>query len=399
MHEPEIAALPDGWPRPGADALAHSAKLCRLLAERVKIGDGWLSFHDWMEAVLYEPGLGYYSAGAVRFGGAGDFITAPGLSSLFGRTLARQCAEVLEACGGDTIMELGPGRGELAVDVLEALDALDALPARYLLLDRSAALRDEQSRRLQRLPIRLRDRVRWLDRLPAHPLRGVVLANEVADALPVHRFRRVVDGVDCLGVGMEADRFVWRWRSADTLLVDQVRDIERALGRELPPGYVSEVSPGLAPWIGSLADGLDAGLLLIMDYGYPRAEYYRPERSDGTLICHYRHRVHDDALLLPGLQDITAFVDFTTVAEAGASAGLDVVGYAPQAHFLMGAGMTRVLEELEWADQAEWLRLTQQAKTLLLPGEMGERFQVLGMGRKLSRVPDGFSLYNHLRRL
>lgn len=398
-QEIEQRPVPEGWPQPSAEAVAHSRQLSRLVAERVRDGEGWLSFHDWMEAVLYAPGLGYYSAGAARFGAAGDFVTAPGVSSLFGRTLARQCAEILIACDGDTILEFGPGNGRLAVDILQALEAMDALPERYLMLDRSGALRAEQEASLAALGDNLRQRVTWLDHLPAEPVRGLILANEVADALPVHRFRRTEEGVRCLGVGLDGGRFVPAEREAGERLQEAVAAVERDLGRRLATGYVSEYSPSLPGWIGSLSDCLAAGLALVIDYGYPRAEYYHPQRREGTLRCHYRHRSHDDWLMLPGLQDITAFVDFTAAAEAAVTAGLEVAGYASQAHFLMGAGITEVLSSSPGNDSPERVNLAQQAKALMLPGEMGERFRVLGLARNLPCSVSGFSLYNHVRKL
>ncbi|MEX0732366.1 MAG: SAM-dependent methyltransferase [Aquisalimonadaceae bacterium] len=397
--DPDPGQLPADWPAPSDDAMEHCRRLARRLGERITANDGWISFHDWMEAALYAPGLGYYSAGARRFGPAGDFITAPVISSLFGWTLARQCAQVLADCGGDTILEFGPGDGDLAVDVLQELQRMDALPARYLLLERSGTLRARQQERLQDLPVDIASRVQWLDRLPETPIRGVMLANEVADALPVQRFHRTADGVAELGVTLEKNRFAWAEQPADTALTDSIAALEGDLGRALPADYISEFSPQLAGWMGALADALEAGVALIVDYGYPRPDYYLPERREGTLMCHYRHRAHGDALLLPGLQDITAFVDFTLAAEGAFAAGLEVVGYTSQAHFLMGAGLPEVLQTHAEIGTLEQVRLAQQAKTLMMPGEMGERFQVLAVGRELPGQLSGFSLYNYLHRL
>jgi len=395
-----IGGVPGGWPQPSGEALAHSRKLAEHLAHGIAQGGNWISFQGWMETALYEPGLGYYSAGAARFGPAGDFITAPVISSLFGWTLARQCARALEDCGGDTILEFGPGKGDLAADVLLELDRLQALPERYLLLERGGALRQQQQERLSALPAHLSARVQWLDRPPQQPVRGVILANEVADALAVQRFRRTASGVDVVGVSMDGGRFVLAERPADAGLTAAVEALERELGRRFPAGYCSEISPQLPGWMGVLGDSLEAGLALIIDYGYARRDYYMDERRDGTLMCHYRHRAHGDPLLLPGLQDMTAFVDFTAAAEGAVAAGLDVIGFASQAHFLLGAGLPGVLEErAREQSEADYLRLAQQAKTLVMPGEMGERFQVLAVGRGLTREVSGFSLYNQLHRL
>lgn len=399
IPDPDTGQIPTGWPVPSDEALEHSRRLSRLLAERISASGGWISFHDWMEAALYEPGLGYYSAGATRFGPAGDFITAPVVSSLFGWTLAHQCAEVLNDCGGDSILEFGPGDGDLAADVLLELQRLDALPERYLMLERSGTLRARQQARLDELPADLRGRVQWLDRPPEATIRGVILANEVADALPVHRFRRTADGVAMLGVTLENNRFAWAEKPADAALADAVMAVERDLGQRLPTDYESEISPQLAGWMGVVADSLEAGVALIVDYGYPRADYYLPERSQGTLMCHYRHRAHEDPLLLPGLQDITAFVDFTAAADGALAAGLQVSGYASQAHFLMAAGLPEVLQIHAEVGTLDQLQLAQQAKTLMMPGEMGERFQVLAVGRQLPGKLKGFSLYNYIHRL
>lgn len=396
---PDVGRIPSGWPVPGEDALAHSRRLAGLLAERIADEGGWISFQDWMEAVLYWPGLGYYSAGARRFGSDGDFITAPLVSPLFGWTLAHQCAQVLEEVQGDTILEFGPGDGDLAADILVELDRLERLPARYLLLERSAALRERQQERLNRLPARLSGRVGWLDRPPETPVRGVILANEVADALAVQRFRRGRDGVEALGITLSGNRFEWDARPADPTLLEAVNAIERHLGHALPAGYTSEASTQLPGWMGTVADSLDAGAALIIDYGYPRAEYYLPERREGTLMCHYRHRAHGDPLLLPGLQDITAFVDFTLAAEDALDAGLEVLGYASQAHFLMGAGLPDLLQRRIEEEPGEQVRFAQHAKTLMMPGEMGERFQVLAVGKRCSVPLAGFSLYDSTHRL
>lgn len=394
------ADLPRGWPAPDAEAQAISDRLALQLRERIATSDqGWMPFDAWMEAVLYTPGLGYYSGGAAKFGEVGDFVTAPVVSPLFAWTLARDVRRVLER-DGDTILEFGPGDGRLCVEMLSELARLESLPERYLLLERSASLRARQAEALRALPEELRGRVQWLDEPPAGGVRGVILANEVADALPVRRFRRTQDAALELGVELgEHGRFRWGARSG-TDIADRVGKLERALGRELAPGYETEYHQQLPGWVNVLSDSLARGLCLVIDYGYPRDEYYHPQRRQGTLMCHYRHRAHGDPFLLPGLQDVTAFVDFTAVAEAGDDAGLDVIGYTAQAHYLMGAGVTEVLQErMRGADPQQSLRLSQQAKILMLPGEMGERFQVLGLARKCEIQPLGFSTYNRLERL
>ncbi len=395
-----VADLPRSWPQPEPEALELSERLAARLRERIAASDdGWMPFDTWMEAALYTPGLGYYAGGAAKFGGAGDFVTAPVVSPLFAWTLARDVARILRA-GGDTVLEFGPGDGQLCVELLQELAELDALPEHYLLLERSASLRARQEEALQALPEEVRRRVYWLDAPPQDKVRGVILANEVADALPVRRFQRTEDGVLELGVELADDGgFRWGTRARDDL-AGHVAALETVLGRRLQPGYESEYHQQLPGWINVLSDSLHWGICLVIDYGYPRDEYYHPQRRQGTLMCHYRHRAHPDPFLLPGLQDITAFVDFTAMAEVGQEAGMDVLGYTAQAHYLMGAGITQVLEaRMRAADEAASLRLSQQAKTLMLPGEMGERFQVLGLGRGCEEALAGFSMYNRLERL
>lgn len=390
----------DELPQPDDAAVAHSQALRERIDAAIAMAGGALDFAEYMALALYAPGLGYYSAGQQRFGPGGDFTTAPLMSDLFSRTLALEVARVLADVDGDTVLEFGAGTGQMAADILLGLEAADALPARYLIVEVSADLRAAQARTLEKLPAALAQRVAWLERLPTQPIRGVVLANEVLDALPVRRFRRTAAGVECLAVGhCPKGDLVWQSRPADDELVSAVETIERALGQPLPSGYCSEWCPGLVPWIHSLADLIEAGAALLIDYGYPRAEYYHPQRSTGTLLCHYRHRAHDDPFFLPGLQDITASVDFTAVAEAADTAGLALLGFATQGNYLAGAGLPHLLEQMAAGDPNRAAELAQQAKPLLFPDEMGERFKVLGLGRGLSTPPVGFGFADHRDRL
>ncbi|MCB1560742.1 MAG: SAM-dependent methyltransferase [Xanthomonadales bacterium] len=340
-----------------------------------------------MELALYAPGLGYYSAGATKFGEAGDFITAPELGSLFADGVAQAVSALIRELGPDAeFIELGGGSGAFAEDALKRLDELDALPARYRILEPSAQLRQRQQERIAALDDRLSARVEWLDRPPHEPFGGVIFANEVLDALPTTRFR-IHDGeVFEEGIAIDDDGSLRTARiQTDALVAQAVRGLERNLGIELPDGYTSELLPQLPYWIQAVCGGLRRGLALFVDYGYPRREFYLPERSDGTLVCHYRHRAHGDALHLPGLQDITAFVDFTAVAEAGHHAGLELAGYSSQAQFLLGNGLPERVESLlAGADTEAQYRLTQQVKRLTLPGDMGERFQVMGLSRGIN---------------
>lgn len=347
-----------------------------------------------MREALYAPGLGYYSAGSAKLGAEGDFTTAPEVSSVFGYCLARQLAELQPHLDGP-VLELGPGSGRLAHDVLTALDALDALPERYLLLEPSADLRARQERLLAGHAAARRTRIEWLDEPPAEPWQGIVLANEVLDALPVRCFE-ITDGADDSrlkerGVGVAGDTFEWVAREASPDLVAAVARLEDTLGRRLSPGYQSEYCPALAGWLATVVRSLERGIVLFSDYGLPRAEYYLPERATGTLICHYRHRAHDDPFLHPGLQDISAWVDFTAVAEAGAGAGWSLAGFTTQAHFLIGAGLEQVLASEAPQGGALELRRASEVRTLTLPGEMGERFKFMALVRDFDSPLSGFS--------
>lgn len=380
-----------GLPAPDSASLAHSGKVAARIRAAIAEAGGSISFAEFMQLALYAPGLGYYAAGSTKLGPAGDFVTAPEVSALFGRVLARQAAGVLRELPAGSVLELGAGSGALAVEMLAALDEHGAALERYLVLEVSADLRDRQEqlireRRPQDLP-----RVEWL---PAFPSRftGVILANEVADALPVERFRKVAGGVRQIRVTANREGFGWCDAPAPGFLVEAVERIEDDLGYSLPDGYVSEVSAGLPAWIGALAACIDSGFVFLFDYGVSRREYYAPDRSGGWLRCHFRHRAHDDPLVWPGIQDISAWVDFTAVAEAASVAGLDIVGYVSQADFLLHGGLDRELASISAMPTAARLELSRQAKVLMLPGEMGERFKCIGLGRGRVATPVSFVL-------
>ena len=380
-----------------ADELAHSERVSEHIRAFMRERGGVIGFDAWMRLALYAPGLGYYSAGAAKIGGDGDFVTAPEISSLFSRCIARQCADILHDTGGD-VLELGAGSGRMAADVLMELAALDCLPQRYLILEVSADLAERQRTRLAQLPRELASRVQWLDRWPARVMHGVVLANEVLDAMPFERFvlRSRSGGLDvrALGVGLAGDRFEWRETSPSPELMHAVADIVEALPAPLPDGYTSEVCLAFQPWMASLAAQLEKGVALLIDYGLPRAHLYHPDRTAGTLRCHFRHRAHDDPFINVGLQDITAWVDFTRVAEAADSAGLEVLGFASQAAFLIGAGMEPLLTagmQQAGGDARAQATLAGEARRLMLPGEMGEIFKVIALGRGYESPLAGFS--------
>ena len=376
-------------PQPDEYARAASCELVRRVCEEASREGGELAFDRFMELALYTPGLGYYSGGSRKFGPAGDFVTAPEFSPLFSRCLAVQVAQVLAQIRGGVVLEFGAGSGVLAADMLEELDRRSALPDVYLILEVSGELRERQAALLRHRVPRLASRVRWLDRLPEEPLAGVTVANEVLDALPVHRFRIRQGEVQSQQVSCSPAGLSLHWSVAPPGVRAAVERIAGQIG--LAEGYCSEVCLRLSPWMVSLAACIERGAALIFDYGYPRAELYHPDRRDGTLLCHYRHRTHGDPLLLPGLQDITAHVDFTAAAEAALAAGLVVAGFTTQAHFLLGCGIEQFLSEAYRAGDAQGLRTAEQVKRLLLPTEMGERFKVLALTRDLDTGLLGFA--------
>jgi SAM-dependent MidA family methyltransferase len=370
------------------DEQQHSAAVAAALREAITKAGGWLSFERFMELALYAPGLGYYSAGSAKIGVSGDFVTAPEVSDLFSRCVARQCAEVLSAVGGE-ILELGAGTGRMAATVLESLAIEGVLPDRYCILEVSADLVERQRERMQSLPAGLRERVVWLERLPEHPLRGVVLANEVLDALPCRRFM-VEGGVLELGVTFDGERFVERSSAPDAALAGALEALLRELPEPLPYGYISELCPRLESWIASIGERLERGLILMFDYGLPRSHYYHSQRVSGTLRCHFKHLAHDDPYINVGVQDITAWVDFTRLAEAAVAVGLDVVGFCTQTGFLLSTGIEGFAAEA--VDPVERTRRAGEARRLLMPGEMGEAFKVMGLGRHYDASACGFAL-------
>ncbi|MFC5527396.1 class I SAM-dependent methyltransferase [Rhodanobacter ginsengisoli] len=378
------------FPEPSADERVHSDRLLQLLRELIAT-QGPLPFSQYMERCLYAPGLGYYSAGRTKFGAAGDFVTAPELGELFARCVVRALQPTLAALGDEAdFLEIGGGSGAFAETALQALAAGGTLPRQYLILEPSADLRERQRERLRaNLPSGLNARVRWLDRPPEQDWHGVLFANEVIDALPATRFAMRDGEVYEEYVAQDDEgRLVRVDRPADALVAGAVRHVERDLGSEFADGYRSEILPQLPYWIQAVAGSLSAGVMLFIDYGYVRREFYLPERDDGTLMAHYRHHAHNDPLYLPGLNDLTASVDFTALAEAGNSAGFAVAAYLPQAQFLIGAGLQEVFAQAQAqaTDEHGGYRLAQQVKKLMLPEQMGERFQAMLLARGLDTL-------------
>ena len=372
---------PFDLPEPDADAAAHSARLSEAIRTEIATVGGAVPFSRFMELALYAPGLGYYSAGASKFGDEGDFTTAPEMGPVFAACVAESLAPVLRQIGPQArFLELGGGTGAFAAVALKRLMELDALPDRYAILEPSAQLRHRQRETLrERLSPPLLELVEWPDTPFPDEWEGVLFANEVIDALPTPRFAIAGGEVMEEHVVVDGGAFARVDRPADAFLSNAVRHVERRLERTLPDGYRSEVLPQLPYWIQAVSGGMRRGAMLFVDYGHPRAEYYQAERRDGTLRAFYRHRMHDDPLRWPGLQDITASVDFTALAEAGVAAGFDFAGYCSQASFLLGNGLAGVLERIERiGDEAERLRRTEEVKKLTLPSGMGERFGVMG---------------------
>ena len=418
-----VSAARSILPPLSADEQQHSAAVATRLRAALAAAGDWLSFERFMEIALYEPGLGYYSAGSAKFGAAGDFVTAPEISDLFSRCVARQCAEVLAVTGGE-ILELGAGTGRMAAVVLESLAAVGVLPQRYAILEVSADLAERQRARLQSLPRALLERVVWLERLPETPIRGIVLANEVLDALPCQRFV-IGSGAGALELGVSlspsggagfgeragategplaaafseradaaegslAVAFSERARAADVSLAVAVDKLLADLPGALPAGYTTELCLRVEPWVASVGELLERGMILLFDYGLPRSHYYHPQRVSGTLRCHFKQRAHDDPYINVGVQDITAWVDFTRVAEAALAAGLDVAGFCTQAAFLLATGIEALVAEA--VGTVERTRRAGEARRLLLPGEMGESFKAMALTRDYDAALGGFAL-------
>jgi SAM-dependent MidA family methyltransferase len=382
-------------PLPSPDAQAHSQRLLEFLQREIVAAGGWLSFSRFMEHLLYAPGLGYYTAGARKFGAAGDFVTAPGLTGLFGQALASQVAQVFR-CSAPAVLEVGAGSGRLAADLLLELERLDSLPETYWILDLSADLRERQAQTLTSEVPQLMSRVAWLDALP-DDFSGVVIGNELLDAMPAEILAWREDGIYEKGVVQNAaGAFAWSERPAQGPLLAAAREIAEQCS--LPPGFESEISLATRAWMAEWGRRLQRGALLLIDYGFPRREFYHQQRGRGTLMCHYRHHAHTDPFYLPGLQDVTAHVDFTAVIAAAHGAGLELLGYTSQGQFLLNCG---ILDRLARVPNAtpEYVRAAAAVGKLLMPHEMGELFKVIAVGRGIDETLRGFTTGDQSRRL
>ena len=374
-------------PTPSTDAKKHSEQLTSLIRHTIEEASGWVDFFQFMQLALYAPSLGYYSAGSQKFGDSkksgGDFVTAPEISPLFAQTISRQIEQVLQEIDGD-ILELGAGTGKLAADVLLTLARLNRLPSKYFILEVSNHLRQVQLETLQKkLPADLMQRVEWLNELPTK-FEGVVMANEVLDAIPVHMVHVEKQGLSERGVAWR-DGFIWQDK------VTTRKDLLAAAAKQhLAEGYITEFCPAASGLIASLARMLQRGIILMIDYGFSAREYYHPQRNQGTLMCHYQHYAHTEPLINVGLQDITAHVDFTSIAYAGVNHGLTLSGFCSQAQFLMNCGILEIMSQVSPQDMASYAPLAAAAQKLLSPAEMGDLFKVMAFSKNLEESLIGF---------
>jgi len=393
--------IPLELPEPSTAQRAHSDQLCEHIKQKIQAAGGWLSFEQYMQFALYTPGLGYYSGGLQKFGEQGDFITSPEIGPLFAKSLARPVAALLADIAGAKIIEFGAGSGKLAADLLSELAQLKQLPDEYCIVELSAELQHRQRETLQQQVPHLLDRVQWLTQLPEKKINAIVLANEVLDAMPVKRFALKSNGLQELGVVVLQQQLQLAYRDAHTLLAEKIAALDinhlnmnSADIALISPEYeyASEVNLNIKPWIASIGDCIHQGAVYLIDYGYARSQYYSVERTMGTFIGYYQHRAMDAPLWYPGLQDLTAFVDFTEVGESALEAGFDVDGYTSQGNFLMNCGLADIVERGEYATEMARLQSVQQMKTLSLPGEMGERFKVMGLSKGLDKNIPGFEV-------
>lgn len=375
-----------------SEQTAHLVAIKKLICDEIK-QTGSITFARYMDLALYAPQLGYYRASRPKFGKEGDFVTAPEISSLFSACIAQQCKEISTHLPTFQILEFGAGSGKMACDILQTLARENTLPEKYFILEVSGFLQHTQKNKINELIPELADRVEWITSLPQN-FTGIILANEIIDAMPVHRFTVTESGIQEFYVVEEKNEFAWKLQSPSTSALTHA--IEQL---KLQPYYESEINLFLPAWIQSLSECLKQGVILLIDYGFPQHEFYHPDRSMGTLMCHYQHRAHSDPLILTGLQDITAHVDFTQVADSAVNAELDVLGFTNQAAFLINLGLLSLLQQ--HADIHPKLQhvLTQQAKILTLPSEMGELFKVIALGKDYDESLQGFLTQDQRQRL
>jgi SAM-dependent MidA family methyltransferase len=398
---------------PDEVALQHSAHLSAIILQTIRDQQKPISFADYMQLALYYPGYGYYTAGSQKLGASGDFITAPELSPLFSKCLARSCHSILEPLGQEgSILEIGAGSGQMAVDILRELATLNALPSRYFILEVSAELRKRQQIKIKQQCPQWLSKVVWLDTLPAHGFQGVILANEICDAMPAHRFCITQEAWYEGRVAEQEGRFIWQWGPAKPTLIDTLNTrfktlagfdqsplpyIDQLLETVQTP-YYSEINLNIKPWIKSLGALLHTGAMIVIDYGFPRQEYYHPMRDRGTLRCHYRHYAHNDPFFYPGLQDITTHVDFTDIAEAALDSGLQIAGFTNQSSFLIAAGLLEIAQKTQ-VNEPAFFKQNRDIQLLTSPNSMGELFKVMALSKNVHTPILGFSLNDMRYRL
>lgn len=384
------------FPKPSNDAISQSEKLTDYIRQKIISAGGQIDFAEFMNLALYTPGLGYYAAGTHKFGRQGDFVTAPEISPLFAKCLAKQFQQIFTMLDQKNILEFGAGSGIFAKHVLFELKKLNHLPDHYYILEISAELRDRQLQRFKTECPEFLSRIVWLDTLPPCPFNGIIFANEVLDAMPVHRFEWNHGDITENYVAFENNQFVWRNHPASDEIINRVNGIANEC--HFPDFYRSEINFIQSAWIQSIADILQQGVILLIDYGYGRPEYYHPERQDGTLTCFYQHHRHNDPLTLVGLQDMTAHVDFTFMAESADAAGLTVAGFTSHAAFLLACDVLKIAED-DSATAIEHYTQNQAIKTFTLPSEMGEVVKVMALTKNLEIALMGFELQDRRRDL
>jgi len=381
-------------PTPDESAFQHSCAVKNMICSEITTAGGWIPFTRYMELAIYSPGMGYYCSGTTKFGCAGDFVTAPEFSSLFGRAIARQATQIIEGVGegSSDILEFGAGTGKLALNILLELEDLNRLPQHYFILEVSGELQEQQNKLFKKFAPHLLTRVKWLGNLPTK-FEGLILANEVLDAMPVHLVVRRDNSLFERGVAWSGKRFEW----SDRLLVEgelfkiAQEIIPRAsFDNNYIETYVSEINLSVRGFIRSLANILQKGAVVLIDYGFRRDEYYHDQRNRGTMMCHYRHHAHDDPFYFPGLQDITSHVDFTAIADVATGEGLELLGYTSQAQFLINCGITEMLAQIPVENTGDYLPMANQVQKLVSPAEMGELFKVIALGKDTQQSLIGF---------
>jgi SAM-dependent MidA family methyltransferase len=400
MENYNINALPE----PDDEAKQRSRLLVQCVKSACDANSGWINFSEFMNITLYQPNLGYYTGGLQKFGAKGDFITAPEVSPLFGQCIALQLADILNNFQAKShqktyVLEFGAGSGLLALDVLQQLESLDALPDKYLIVELSAELKQRQQKTIKDKSIKLFERVKWLDHLPDDLSNVVVIANEVLDAMPVENFKVSKSNVESLMISIEDDNIVSQYVPASGSVEKVIAALQQRSEFQFADDYCSEYNPAIHAWLSLLESKSDKMVVLLIDYGYNEKEYYHADRSEGTLMCYYQHRAHSDFSFWPGLQDITAFVNFTDVAYSAVDLGLEVAGYTTQAAFLLSCGLSDLHESQVGDDIQQQVKLSQQIKTLTLPSEMGDRFKVIALTKNYDEPLKGFSMLDLRNRL